>query len=51
MYKKVSYVVLLHVLEAVNLTGYKLIYALGTDYDYYCCRDLNKVSQLKTFGC
>ena len=51
MYKKVSYVVLLHVLEAVNLKGYKLIYALGTDSDYYCCRDLNKVSQFKTFGC
>ncbi|CAH3027647.1 unnamed protein product, partial [Porites evermanni] len=31
----------------VNWTGYKLIYAKGYDYDYYCCRDLNKVGQFK----
>ncbi|XP_073241828.1 uncharacterized protein [Porites lutea] len=30
--------------ESVSWKGYKLVYAKGYDYEYYCCRDLNKTS-------
>ena len=41
--KRESYVLSFHVLESVSWKGYKLVYAKGYDYEYYCCRDLNKV--------
>ena len=46
--KKESYVVSFHVLESVSWKGYKLVYAKGRDYEYFCCRDLNKVGQFKS---
>lgn len=46
--KRESYVVSFHVLESVSWKGYKLVYAKGYDYEYYCCRDLNKVGQFKS---
>ena len=37
-----------HILESVNWDGYKLVFGTGYDYEYLCCRDLNRVGQFKS---